>query len=357
MIVKNEAHVIARCLASVRPLLSSWVVVDTGSTDGTQALVREALRDVPGELHERPWVNFAHNRSEALDLARARGDADYLLVLDADEELVAEPGFRWPALGLDVYLLQTRYGGTAYQRRQLLRAALPWRYEGVVHEYATCEEARTEGELAGLWTRVHHDGARAHDPETYRKDAALLEAALALDPDNARNVFYLAQSHRDAGDTVKALETYARRAAMGGWAEEVWTSLYQIARLLDAGEFEWTTAQQAYLDAYAADPRRAEPLFHLGMYYQRSELWALSHLFLSRAAALPLPPASALFVERDVYTVHARLEKAVAEFYLGLHREALATYAQLVREGQLTPDQREVVERNRRLSVDAMKRS
>ena len=32
MIVKNEAHVIRRCLDSVRPFVSHWVIVDTGST-------------------------------------------------------------------------------------------------------------------------------------------------------------------------------------------------------------------------------------------------------------------------------------------------------------------------------------
>jgi glycosyltransferase involved in cell wall biosynthesis len=65
MIVKNEAPVIGRCLASVRPLIDQWVIVDTGSTDGTQALIREALADLPGVLIERPWVDFAHNRNEA----------------------------------------------------------------------------------------------------------------------------------------------------------------------------------------------------------------------------------------------------------------------------------------------------
>ena len=32
MIVKNEAHVIERCLASVLPLIDKWSIVDTGST-------------------------------------------------------------------------------------------------------------------------------------------------------------------------------------------------------------------------------------------------------------------------------------------------------------------------------------
>jgi len=64
MIVKNEARVIRRCLDTVRPFIDRWVIVDTGSTDGTQALIREVLQGVPGELHERRWKDFAHNRNE-----------------------------------------------------------------------------------------------------------------------------------------------------------------------------------------------------------------------------------------------------------------------------------------------------
>ena len=73
MIVKNEAHVIRRCLDSVRPHITHWVIVDTGSTDGTQALIRDHFRDIPGALHERPWRDFGHNRTEALELARGKG--------------------------------------------------------------------------------------------------------------------------------------------------------------------------------------------------------------------------------------------------------------------------------------------
>lgn len=69
MIIKNEASVIRRCLDSVLPFIKRRVIVDTGSMDGTQELVREHMMSKPGVLHERPWKSFGHNRNEALQLA------------------------------------------------------------------------------------------------------------------------------------------------------------------------------------------------------------------------------------------------------------------------------------------------
>src|SRR6478609_6096449 len=91
MIVKNEEAVLARCLASVKSLISHWVIVDTGSTDRTREVARQALEGIPGEVVGRPWKNFGHNRSEALELAREHGD--YMLVIDADDTLELSPEF------------------------------------------------------------------------------------------------------------------------------------------------------------------------------------------------------------------------------------------------------------------------
>lgn len=85
MIVRNECRVIERCLDSIKGFIDHWVIVDTGSTDGTQQLIRQCLRDIPGDLIERPWVNFGYNRTEALEFAR--GKSDYVFVIDADEVL------------------------------------------------------------------------------------------------------------------------------------------------------------------------------------------------------------------------------------------------------------------------------
>jgi glycosyltransferase involved in cell wall biosynthesis len=351
MIVKNEAHVIRRCLDSLVDLIDHWVIVDTGSTDGTQELIRAHLAGVPGELIERPWLSFAHNRSEAI--ACARGKADYLLIIDADELLERDPGFVLPPLVDDAYQLVIESGGYSYFKTQLIANHLDWCFKNVVHEYLHCAQAKRESVLPGLRTIRHHDGARSRDPNTYRKDALLIEAALLDHPDDHRYVFYLAQSYRDAQDPELALRHYRRRAALGGWLEEVWYSLCQVAELKHRLGHPWPEVQAAYLDAYAAKPDRAEPLFHLGMHYQRRREFPLARLFLERAAAIPYPVEDRLFVEQDAYRFRIAVELAVACYYVGEHERAIALDNQLLAGGQLPAAMVDQVIENRRFSLDA----
>src|SRR5215217_2805571 len=93
MIVKNEAHVIERCLSSVRPILDYVLIVDTGSTDATREVIAAFLarEKLPGQVIDRPWINFAHNRSEALDALRDVSGIDYGFTIDADETLGFDP--------------------------------------------------------------------------------------------------------------------------------------------------------------------------------------------------------------------------------------------------------------------------
>jgi glycosyltransferase involved in cell wall biosynthesis len=70
-------------LESVKSIIGYLVIADTGSTDGTQNIIKELLRDIPGELYERPRVDFSHNRNEALHYAL--GKSDYLVFIDADD--------------------------------------------------------------------------------------------------------------------------------------------------------------------------------------------------------------------------------------------------------------------------------
>ncbi len=314
MIVKNEASVIERCLASVKPWIDHWVIVDTGSTDGTQSLIRDFMRGVPGELHERPWRNFAHNRNEALELARPC--AEHLLFIDADEVLAMSPGFAWPALDGEAYRFACEYAELRYHRNALIATRLPWRWVGVLHEYLDCALPHSWGFLSGPAIVVSHDGARARDPNTYLRDIEVLERALQAEPGNSRYVFYLAQSLRDAGQAAPARARYLQRASMGGWEEERWCAQFRAAQLGERVGLPPEQVREAYLAAYQARPSRAEPLYELARYHRERSEFALAHLFAQQAAAMALP-GDVLFVDATVYAWRALDELVVAAYYVG----------------------------------------
>ncbi len=345
MIVKNEAHVIERCLASVKPWIDRWVIVDTGSSDGTQQVIRNFMQDVPGELHERPWKNFAHNRNEALQLARAQ--ADYLLFIDADEQLQVPGGFAWPTLQADGYFLTCHMAGTEYQRNALIATRRDWRWMGVLHEYLSAPDAAPWQQLSGPVIFVSHDGARAKDPGTYLKDIALLEEALKAEPDNTRYVFYLAQSYRDAQRLEQSLERYRQRAAMGGWEEERWFAQFQAAKLLERTGAAPQAVREAYLATYAARPGRAEPLFELARFHRERKEFALAALFALQASQMPLPAGDILFVDAAVYRWRALDELAVSAFYTPHQAQGKEALRRLLAEQLFPASERVRIEANR----------
>ena len=62
---------------------------------------------------------------------------------------------------------------------------------------AVCDGRFTEAQLGGDYhIRSRRLGARNRDPRRYARDAEILQAEVDRNPDDARSVFYLAQSYR-----------------------------------------------------------------------------------------------------------------------------------------------------------------
>ena len=341
MIVKNEKEVIARCLRSVRPLLKHWIIVDTGSTDGTQDLIRKEMEGIPGTLYERPWVDFATNRNMAIALSR--GKATHTLMIDADDELVLDPGFVMPHLTFDSFNIRVLHGELEHWRPHVFRSTMPFNYGGVLHEWMNIPPNSSSARMQGVTMQIRGGGARSQNPEKFLHDAEVLKRALEKEPSHTRYALYLAQSYRDHYRMTakpefleKALEAYEHRASMtGGFVEEVYQSLFEVARCHDILEHNASVVQNAYLAAYEFRPQRAEPLFYLARWLRTHDSqYSLAAIYARHAAAMPKPAGEFLWVEREIYDWWALDEFAIAASWIPtLHPECHTAAMKLLQVG------------------------
>ena len=323
MIVRNESNVIERCLHSLRSLISGWVIVDTGSTDDTIARIETTLSDLPGEMYERDWVDFGHNRSEALALARGRGT--HLLLLDADMTVRLDGEF--PELTDDAYELRHDANPT-YWIPRLLRSDYEWFYVGRTHEYLSCAQPYRQTRLSALVIEDHADGGSRNNK--YERDRKYLETTLQENPNDPRAMLYLALTLRSLGEIDAAIDLFQRRIAFGGWDQEVFYALLQVGQLLLPNDPDRAILQ--FLAAWNFRPSRAEPLLELARIHRQRGEYALCALYAETGLALP-PTTDSAFVHTEAHDWALRFELAIAWFHLGRITDALEVNNQLLRDG------------------------
>lgn len=342
-IVKNESAIIERCMSSMVDQIDYWVVVDTGSTDGTQQIIKDfmAKHKIPGELVERPWVNFSHNRSEALELAENK--ADYIFLCDADMTLeVIDPEWKSQLQGAPAYSVIQKNTAIRYSNIRLVNGRLTgrqrYRYWGATHEYCDSIEGNGTSELlTGIELPDFTDGGSKSDK--FERDAKLLTAEIrklkALEKASEakkqkameeglwdrregliqRCTFYLAQTWHDSGNLKKALDTYKKRVALGGWVEEIYYSLLRIAQLKAQLDYPLDEVKQAFLTAYEYRPQRAESLYFLARHLRLNDRIKLAYIYAMAAVSIP-PSNDRLFVNYPIYEWQAKDELAVSAYWV-----------------------------------------
>ena len=321
MIVRNEAHIVHEVLDAVAPYISSWVIVDTGSNDGTQDLIRNhmARLGIPGELYERPWRNFGHNRTEALSLAQGHGD--YIWVMDADDTVVGTPDFT--RLSADIYQLRienrrTRTTSTGARSCSATGCACATRVSSTSTPRGTTLTSLCASRASTTSNLV------ASVPATWIRRSMRATAICCWPRSNATPRMRGRSSTWPRATSIWAISSTPASGMRGGprWAAGTRRSTtrctgsrsrcrYSVSR---GPMFRTPTCGPGSFDRPA--PSRCMPIAYQ---YRVDRRYRLGYLFAKRAAEIPFPEQDALFVRADIYAWRAIDEQAVCASWIDKH--------------------------------------
>ncbi len=216
MIVKNEEQFLPQCLASVQNAVDDMVIVDTGSTDRTI----EIAQSFGARVIQIDWPNdFAQARNVGLGAVKT----PWVLVMDADEELVAddmpvlENAIKAPtadAYNVRIVSVMERAEdiSESYVTR-IFRSHPAIRFEGAIHEQVFYALSRAHQNLVSLNLRLIHKGYLSSVFVARNKadrNLRLLEQHVEKNPQDGYMLWQLSQSYDGASRYEEALQAIQR---------------------------------------------------------------------------------------------------------------------------------------------------
>jgi glycosyltransferase involved in cell wall biosynthesis len=216
ILTRNEAQRLPSCIGSLRAVVAEVVVLDTGSTDGTQQLAAS----LGASVYAFEWVD---DFSAARNAAAAYARQPFIFMVDADEQLV--PGSLDP---LTSYCLSATSAGRVQREnlisdtesvRELLTRVYPnapgWRWAGRVHEQLTRDGGPPPVVQTGA-TLVHSGYSKEliASGEKVERNLRLLQVERQDRPDDAYVLYQIGRTHFTAGNwalAVTALQSAADR--------------------------------------------------------------------------------------------------------------------------------------------------
>ena len=378
-ICKDESHVIGKMLNSIKNVDDLIVVNDTGSTDGTQDIIRKfgEENNIPTYVFERPFDDFEKSRNHSMqklrDVVQELGwDANKVhgFWIDCDETLIVDPKFDKNQFTNDLYMINTYIGPMKYTRNTFFRVSLPFRWYGPVHEFIVCDKKDiTSGLATGVHVDVKMEGNswKGNIAAKYKSHAFVLEKYIDENRQDPRWIFYLAQSYHDSASVSdnfeenqerlrRSLKYYRERTErLDGYAEEIYYAQFRIGTIMRNLEDPWNLTHQELLKAYAMDPLRGESIKVIIDYYLQMGEWHMAYLYTKFAkenfhGKNPYPNRL-LFVDEALYVWKFAESHAAASFYTGRKEEAKASYEEIVKLSKthtqfFTPEDYKKIEMN-----------
>ena len=214
MIIKNEANILEKCLASIAPVADEIIIADTGSTDNS----KEIARKYTDKIYDFEWVNdFAQAVNFVVDKASSeyicKWDGDWVLTKESlprlktlknedfrDSDIVC---FKWNNNPLPDGTFKT------HSMQHFIHKKGKFRWHSPIHVYPRplVEEYR---KLAITDIEVNHYKDPNYKSYRYKQTLTILQNVIdTTDHENRIRLRpYLAESLAHAGEYEQSIELY-----------------------------------------------------------------------------------------------------------------------------------------------------
>ncbi len=343
MMVKNEEKRLATALESAKPWVDEIIVVDTGSTDRSMEIAKE----YGAKIYQHPWeFNFSTHRNQSISYATG----DWLLILDADEELDQETAHHMRQLvlapeGVNCFLFElsnslSAGGESMILHPRLFRNHVGFHYEGLVHNRPVIT-----GKLEKAPVRLIHYGYN-EDAETmaakHQRRIAMMQKWIEQEPDNFLAHSYLAYAlisrAQDPAEGVKeallALKLIEQKKGDPKHYPHIYFPLIQALHLM--GKDEEILKHAA--DASRLAPYDPNPWLFVAATHYRSQNWeevcVAADKFVELQDYCRQNPEQFIFFENLTFDQFnfVLFRWVVAAGMLGREQEAMAIFKRMLAE-------------------------
>lgn len=274
IMVKNAGTLFRQVLLDNLSLIDHWTILDTGSTDGTQDLIREILKDKPGTLYEEPFVDFKHSRNRLFELAghtckfNLMLDDTYVIRGNLREFLQEIRGDQYG----DSYSLYIHSYDSEYSSNRITKSQKNLRYIYRIHEVITPENNINVmiPNTVSYVEDYNNDYMKNRTESRKQWDLEILFKEVEDMPDDPRALYYIAQTYRCLENWEKSYEFYLKRAEhpIEGFRQEKIDAIFEAARCANFKlNRPWAECKALYKKSYNLDKTRPDSLYFLGIHY------------------------------------------------------------------------------------------
>ncbi|MCX5923406.1 MAG: hypothetical protein NTU89_02450 [Candidatus Dependentiae bacterium] len=333
IMVKNEQAVMEKTLQPFfQAGLQHYVILDTGSTDGTVKLTRQLFKKYNisnGHVIEKPFVSFAVSRNYAIRSAEhIFPGAKFFLMIDAEWYFNNVNGL------LDFCEKNKNNESDAFFIKRvikqysssdivswLFRAHAGVKFFGAVHE---CINKKADIMLPEDVFIVYDpsDYGKGKTSERLHRDVNLLLKEHEENPRNLRTFFYLGQTYSCLKDYKKAIYWYSKRCTNIRYDEENYMAHYRLGLLYGLSKM-WPEAISYFCRATYIIPSRIDALASMAQHFAENKNYDCAFLLAKKATEIQLPSLIFFMVESRMvnflrYSILAESAWHLGEYEVGL---------------------------------------